>query len=221
MRYWILGLIILGLVGCGGDITNEEAENIMPQGYKILCSVEGGKYTIQSPLFKRLNCNAFDMRKAAAEHALFWHMLLTHPRYGNVIGSGKVMGYTSESSLDDMDGRIFSRRWRWLATDGTGDVAAREERRNMGDKEMKTTYLKGKQPITALSYQPQEVKDLEDAGIDIIDIVTGSPADPDVISWAEYYKAKDIPVFAARMGHGSRDVKLWIKRTVDKDGELL
>lgn len=82
-------------------------------------------------------------------------------------------------------------------------------------------HLKGKQAVKALSYQSQEVKDLEDAGIDIYDIVTGSPADLDVISWAEYFKAQDVPVFVARMGHGSKDVKLWIRRSVDKEGRLL
>ncbi len=78
LRVIMVGLIIsiwgiLVLLGIGCDITNEEAEAIMPAGYKILCSMEGGKYTVKSPLYERLNVNVFDTRRAAAEHAVWWH----------------------------------------------------------------------------------------------------------------------------------------------------
>ncbi len=72
MKKLILGLIVLGLMGCG-DITNEEAELIMPAGYKIMCFVEGGKYTVWMPRYGGyMNPNVFNTKKAAAEHVTRW-----------------------------------------------------------------------------------------------------------------------------------------------------
>ena len=73
--------------------------------------------------------------------------------------------------------------------------------------------LKGKHAIRDLSYRPQYVKELDEAGIEIIDQVTGdSKTDPDLISWAEHCRKVDHPCMACRVGHGSNKVSLWVQK---------
>jgi len=82
-------------------------------------------------------------------------------------------------------------------------------------------HLKGKHIIKGLSYQPEEVKALDAAGIAVIDIVTSGFASDELLSWAKWFRDKKCPCFAARMGHGSSNVKLWVRRTVSREGVLL
>ena len=81
-----------------------------------------------------------------------------------------------------------------------------------------TNYLHGKKPITELSYHPECVADMEKAGGEIIDIMTGtSRTDPDLISWVQYFRQRDWPVFAERVKGPSTKVKLWVQRVVGED----
>jgi len=81
-----------------------------------------------------------------------------------------------------------------------------------------TNYLKGKKPITDLSYHPESIVALEKAGGEIIDIVTGtSRTDPDLISWVEYFKDRAWPVFAERVKGPSTKVKLWVQRVAEEE----
>lgn len=77
MKELILGLIVVFLMGCSGDITIEEAAEIMPPGYKILCSVEGGKYALWMP--HSLNrdvwfrsATVWDSKERTAAFAVYW-----------------------------------------------------------------------------------------------------------------------------------------------------
>jgi len=73
--------------------------------------------------------------------------------------------------------------------------------------------LKGKHAIRDLSYRPQYVKELDEAGIELVDFVPAlAKTDPVLISWAEHCRKLDHPCFAARVGHGSSKVSLWVQR---------
>ena len=84
-----------------------------------------------------------------------------------------------------------------------------------------TSFLQQKQPIKDFSYKPTHVKELEEAGIDIIDIVTAKRTSFELELWFNHFKRRRVPVFAARVTGENGMVKLWIKRTVDRRGKLL
>ncbi len=81
-----------------------------------------------------------------------------------------------------------------------------------------TTHLKDQQFIRKFSYKPEKVRAMEKAGVTITDEVTSGRASWELQKWADWFRYKDTPCFAVRVGHGSGDVKLWIKKTVDGDG---
>ena len=82
---------------------------------------------------------------------------------------------------------------------------------------MKTFHLKGKHCIRDLSYKPEEVRHMDEAGLPIIDIVTSGSESAVIMSWVAFFKSKDVPTFAARSGHGSDKVVLWIEQTVESE----
>ena len=79
--------------------------------------------------------------------------------------------------------------------------------------------LHGKQPITDFSYRAEDVRKLEKAGGIIMDIVTSGRGSEELRSWADWFRSKDEPCFAARKMGNSGDINLWIARTVDHDGK--
>ena len=44
----------------------------MPEGYKILCSADGNKYTLWLPHENRLSVNTWDTKRQASEYAVVW-----------------------------------------------------------------------------------------------------------------------------------------------------
>ena len=77
MKRLFLGLMMLAFIGCSGDITIKETMEIMPPGYKILCSVEGGKYALWMPhSFKKgewyRSSVIWDSKERAAAFAVHW-----------------------------------------------------------------------------------------------------------------------------------------------------
>ena len=84
-----------------------------------------------------------------------------------------------------------------------------------------TTHLKDKIAIRGSSYKPENVRAMEEAGDEIIDIVTSGRGSPALQSWAWHFLIRGVPCFAARMAGDGGQVKLWIRRTVGHDGELL
>ena len=75
-----------------------------------------------------------------------------------------------------------------------------------------TTHLKGKHHIEDLSYRHEHVKELEESGIEIIDLIRAGRGDPDLYSWAAWFKQVDHPCFAARVGRNSDKIDLWVQR---------
>ena len=72
--------------------------------------------------------------------------------------------------------------------------------------------LKHKHAIKALSYRPEQVRDHEAAGLPIIDIVTASKNDPDLLSWVKHFKSHGVPIFAMRgldRKKGGYYISLW------------
>ena len=80
--------------------------------------------------------------------------------------------------------------------------------------------LKGKHYIHKYSYRPEEVRDHEAAGLPIYDIVTTTRGDECIPKWFKHFHNRGVPVFAERLrtSNGTHKVKLWVKRTVYKDG---
>lgn len=73
--------------------------------------------------------------------------------------------------------------------------------------------LKGKHAIRNLSYRSQHIKELDEAGIELVDFVPGlAKTDPVLISWVEHCRKVDHPCMACRVGHGSSKVSLWVQK---------
>ena len=49
-RITILALAIVFLIGCSNPTDFITEKKVLPEGYKVLCSVDGGKYTLQIPM---------------------------------------------------------------------------------------------------------------------------------------------------------------------------
>lgn len=81
------------------------------------------------------------------------------------------------------------------------------------------SHLHGKQPIKDFSYRAEEVRNLEKAGGVIIDIVTSRRGSEELRSWADWFRSKDEPCFAAQKAGNSGDINLWIAQTVDHEGK--
>lgn len=85
-----------------------------------------------------------------------------------------------------------------------------------------TTYLRGKRSIKRLSYKPEEVREMEKAGIEIYPIQQAGIGDPDLEKWRNYYEKKNWPVFGVKgQFKGRKDAVLWIKRTVGENGKVI
>jgi len=73
--------------------------------------------------------------------------------------------------------------------------------------------------IRSLSYRPLTVRDMQEAGIEIMDIQTGRASE--LAGWAKHYVKVQWPCFATRSDRKDGLVKLWIRRTVNHEGEAI
>jgi hypothetical protein len=82
---------------------------------------------------------------------------------------------------------------------------------------MEMGNLREASPIIALSYRPEAVVGMQKKGIPLIDICHGESRE--LLGWIVHFRAKKWPVFAVKTKTGQ--VRMWIRRTVDKNGEVL
>ena len=78
--------------------------------------------------------------------------------------------------------------------------------------------LQGKEPLAEFSYQPERVREMEKAGVEIYDIVTSGKQSPELRSWADWFESIKEPCFTTPMDKARGQCKIWIRRTVDADG---
>ena len=78
--------------------------------------------------------------------------------------------------------------------------------------------LQGKEPLEEFSYQPEKVRQMEQAGVEIYDIVTSGKLSEELRSWADQYQKQKEPCFTTPMDKARGQCKIWIARTVDADG---
>ena len=107
---------------------------------------------------------------------------------------------------------VYGRRGGWL-------VIARGQR--SGDRKGRfwnMMQLRGLSYIRKLSYRPLTVRDIQEEGVEIMDIQTGRVSE--LGNWAKHYVKVMWPCFAAKSGKDGL-VKLWVRRTVDHEGVKL
>ena len=73
--------------------------------------------------------------------------------------------------------------------------------------------------IRKLSYRPLAVRDMQEEGVEIMDIQTGRASE--LAGWAKHYVKVQWPCFATRSDRKDGLVKLWIRRTVNHEGEAI
>ncbi|MBF0102052.1 MAG: hypothetical protein HQK77_14210 [Desulfobacterales bacterium] len=58
------------LVGCSQEL---------PEGYKLMCSTTGNKFTVWLPHENRISCNIFDSKNEAIRYAISWDKFRLNP----------------------------------------------------------------------------------------------------------------------------------------------
>ena len=108
-------------------------------------------------------------------------------------------------------GGVCGGAWLGTADRPAGDLADLEARIMM--------QLREQSYIRKLSYRPLTVRDMQEEGIEIMDIQTGRASE--LAGWAKHYVRVQWPCFATRSDRKDGLVKLWIRRTVNHEGEAI